>query len=328
MQSQYWCFTDYQRITLESWATFWEDRKHLVDWLIGQLERCPRTGRLHCQGFIAFTKRLRPNQVREHLEFEGKQTAHVERMKGTIQQQRTYVHKDDTCVSRADGGWRMEFGDAPQSSQGKRSDLELIRDMIKDGASDLAVVDAVPGALRYFREMETYRRMLDETKKKPMEEIVLRDWQEELLSMLTGDVKPRRIFWVWSPHSAVGKTTTMRYIMANKLLEVAIGDKNLNNFMCSYRGQPVIWFDFSRSDPLDAVALDVLEKISNTGPVFSGKYSSCQKWVSAHVVVTCNRPPPDERLPNRCVEYRIDKDGKRIQMIVLDENAWWNPEAV
>jgi len=93
----------------------------------------------------------------------------------------------------------------------------------------------------------------------------------------------------------------------------------------------------SRSDPLDATATDILEKLSNGGYVFSGKYESMQKYVNAHIVVTCNRPPPEDRLPQRCREFRIDINGNRTEAVEpiadflgnpVPIGNWMNPDFV
>lgn len=323
-RSQYWLITDFDRITLESWQTWVEDRKD-VSFLTGQLEQCPETQRRHAQMFVMWTGRPRISQCKEHLAVEGKERCHLEMMRGTVASSIRYCTKEDSRVSEADGGWRMEYGEPPINSQGKRNDLEMIRDLVREGKTTLEVIDVVPVALRYMREITSYRQLMDEVQLRPIEQIHLRDWQEELLLTLQGDVKPRRIFWIWSPFSGVGKSTTLRYFMANRLVSVLVGDKNISNMMSAYDKHKVIWFDFSRSNPLDALATDVLEQVSNTGYLFSGKYVSCQKWVFSHVVVTCNREPPHDRLPARIVEMRLDEDGLMVAPLPIVPRAAFAP---
>lgn len=309
-QSKYWCITSFCsiHIQLDYWDTWYADNAHLIEWIIGQVERCPKTGKLHFQGFVALKSRMRFAQVQDI--FGSTSRVHLERMRGQVKDQRAYCHKESSRVPESDGGWRMEYGAEPESSQGKRSDLEMIRDLVKDGKTNLEIIDIVPGALRYVKEMDYYRRARSELEEKKTEEIELRGWQLQVLEILKQEPVTRRILWIWSPHSGVGKTTFLRYLMAKRVISAAIGDKNLSNFMMAYNGEPVIWFDFSRSDPLDATATDVLEKLSNGGYAFSGKYNSCKKWVSAHIVVTTNREPPRDRLPKRILSWQIHLDGE------------------
>jgi len=303
MQSQYWVFTDNVHFEEKYWQEWLDEHKEDVEAVVMQLEK---VGHVHVQGFLISMRRLRFGQVKQLLP-----GAHIERMKATPREAWDYCLKEASRAS--ENYWRLVYGEAPPPARpGKRTDIETIRDLVREGKTWLQICDAVPSALRYRREIDSYRAALEETKEQPIEEIVLRPWQEELLSTLRGPVKKRQILWVWSPYSGVGKTTTMHYFAAKNPGSVLVGDKNLSNLMCAYNKHRVIWFDFSRSDPLDASATTVLEQLSNGGPLFAGKYMSSQKWVSAHVVVTCNRGPPEERLPNRCVEYCIDENGQRV----------------
>jgi len=320
MQSQYFCITvnlkdgdvnpDY--LTQAYWQSWLDTHQSGLECLAMQLEE---EGRRHVQMWVCFKKRKRYSQVLDILPGH----AHLERMKGKPWEAYEYCLKQDTRVSTADGGWCLTFGHPPEETQGKRSDLETIRDMVKQGKTFLEIVDQVPGALRYYKEVDSYRRMLEDAKPyKLTEEIKLRPWQEEFHSSLDGPIKSRRIWWLWSPYSAVGKTTTMHAYAAARPGMMLVGDKNLSNLMCAYDKHRVIWFDFSRSDPLDAGATDVLEKLSNGGPLFAGKYQSSQKRVCAHIVVTCNRAPVHDRLPNRIDEWCLNDVGERVDELPVE----------
>lgn len=307
MQSKYWCITinaseDSQYLTKVFWEQWRNDNMECVVAGRMQLEMAARK---HVQMFVVWEPRCRFGQVKNALP----PGAHIERMKGTPAEAWDYCCKTDTKVPLEEGGWELQWGERPVSKQGKRSDLEMIRDLVREGHSWVEIVDHVPSALRYRREVDSYRRELEELKERPMEEIKLRPWQEEFHASLDGPIKSRRIWWLWSPFSAVGKTTTMHAYAAKRPGELLVGDKVMSNLLCAYDKHRVIWFDFSRSDPLDASATTVLEQLSNGGPLFAGKYQSCQKWVSAHIVVTCNREPPVDRLPERIVAMYVDQTG-------------------
>lgn len=326
-QSKYWVITgnSAEHATRPWWVEHVEESK--AEYFIAQLERAPDTGHLHAQGFVIYPRRVRWGQVAD--DFPG---CHIERMNSTVDECIAYASKEESRVAEADGGWSYEFGARPVSRQGKRTDLEVIRDLVKEGMQWVDIIDFVPQAMRYAKEIRAYRLALEEKKDVEIEPVVLRDWQQELFSLLLGPVKTRRIFWVWSEHSAVGKTTTMRVFGDTYRSTVLSGTRRLNDLMHAYDvlTHRVIWFDLSRSDPIDAEMTTILEQLSNGGYVFSGKYESSQKRVKAHIVVTCNRPPPHDRLPERCVEYRINSVGQRVFLQVIDVNAngWLNPDFI
>lgn len=328
MQSKYWMLTGNAPAHAEEawWRDRFENQDGKVTYLVGQLERAPATGHLHAQPFVAFGSRVRLGQVKEA--FPG---CHVERMKGTVEQCITYCTKEET---RANPGWSIELGERPESAQGKRTDLETIRDLVKQGMAWVDIIDFVPQAMRYHKEIKMYRLALEEKKEPEIENLELRPWQQELFELLLGPVQTRRIFWIWSAHSGVGKTTTMRVYGDMYHGTILIGNRKMADLMHAYDvlTHRVIWFDLARSDPLDAEMTSILETLSNGGYVFSGKYESCQKRVKAHIVVTTNRPPPHDRLPQRIVEYRINVNGQRvIENLVpadLNVNGWLNPDFI
>lgn len=331
-RSKYWCLTINSAAqcygalnTVEGWETFRDDNKFTY---IAAQQEIGDAGNHHVQAYVEWggAQGLRFNQVRDL--FPG---AHVAARRGTALEAAAYCKDPE---KRAPGGWLFEWGDISAPQPGKRNDLELIRDMVQQGADWVEIVAVVPQALRYSKEIRMYRAALKEKIPHEPENILLKSWQEEFFTLLDGAPTTRRIFWIWSPHSAVGKTTTMRYYMDTRPGTTLVGAMKLSDLMHAYdERHRVIWFDLSRSEPLDAEATAILEKLSNGGYVFSGKYESTQKRVSAHIVVTCNRAPPFERLPARLVEYHLNDQGNRIvEVEVGDENpnpnVWANPDFV
>lgn len=326
-RSKYWCLTinNGDFLSENAWEEEWKSDRWA--YIVAQPEIAPETGHRHVQAYVEYdgNQGCRFGQVRAW--FPG---AHVEQRRGSGAEAAAYCKKGDSWA----GTWRFERGDLAVPAQGKRNDLEIIRDCVKQGLSWVQIIEQVPGAMRFFKEIKMYRHALFEAQPKPMENLELRPWQAELFGLLNGPVEMRRIFWIWSPFSAVGKTTTMQHYMASYPSTVLSATMKLVDLMHAFDEltHRVIWFDLSRSDPLDAVATDILEKLSNGGYVFSGKYESSQKWVKAHIVVTCNRAPPVDRLPQRCVEYRINEQGQRVvvQEVVADVNinGWLNPDFI
>ena len=86
------------------------------------------SGTPHLQGFVTFRGQKRLSALKK-----VHQTAHWEVAKGTSPQAAKYCKKD---------GDYFEKGDTP--SQGKRSDLQLVADLIKAGTSIQEVADEHP----------------------------------------------------------------------------------------------------------------------------------------------------------------------------------------
>lgn len=139
------------------------------EYLVYQVERCPKTQRLHLQAFIYYSNaRVWPKKryPRAHIEPARSFTALMR-----------YCGKEET---RVEGPW--EFGTKP--AMGKRNDLEkLARSVVEGGktASEVAMADPVVG-LRYHRGL-TYL---------------------ESISYKERTTKPR-VLWLWGETGA-GKT--------------------------------------------------------------------------------------------------------------------------
>lgn len=104
---------------------------------------------------------------------------HRENVKGTSQQNRDYVLKEgekynklpDGSYNYTDGSGKNhigvnhtvtfeEWGEMPQEHQGKSKDVEKIYSLIKDGASNLEIIDAVPSGMMNIDKIERTRSML------------------------------------------------------------------------------------------------------------------------------------------------------------------------
>lgn len=317
VQSRYWCITD----NVHTDKVWWEEAFEGNEVIEAGIAQPEKVAHLHGQAFIILVTKRRGAVVRKW--FPG---AHIEPMGADCPRDAwNYCLKDRSWT----GEWRITKGQCPAGPvQGKRSDLENIRELVKAGKSTVEIVDEVPGALRYMKEISHYGNLLEERKQRilPISSEQLRPWQKALATILDGPVQPRRIFWIWSSHSGVGKTTTMQYLAAATPGKVICGSTDLASLLHAWKKETIVWFDFARSHPIDAKATEVLESVSNCGYMLSTKYMSISKYVCAHVVVTCNRPPPEDRLPKRCVELRLNENGMLAEPVPdVVKGDWYNP---
>lgn len=147
----------------------------VFDWLCFQLEKGDG-GFLHFQGCGHTARTFRFGTFKNHLGA----TAHIEKMRGTVQQARDYCRKDDT---RQLGPY--EVGHPPQ--QGRRRDLEAVRELIAGGATEREVAEQhFPQWCIYRRSFTAYRDLLRSD----------RDWLTECVFYwgAPGTGKSRRAF--------------------------------------------------------------------------------------------------------------------------------------
>lgn len=159
------------------WDTQWVDAVQIerdilpkvaeeTRYLIGQIERCPETKKLHFQGYVYFSNARTASGVKKWLGGYCRKF-HVEAAKGSADQNYAYCTKD---ASRVAGPF--ESGDRPE--QGKRSDVEGLVQRLKSGASEREICEEFPGyVLRYGRGVDRLRAGLNGRRGWPMEVHVL-----------------------------------------------------------------------------------------------------------------------------------------------------------
>lgn len=182
-----WCFTinatpeeavQWDTATADAPAPLQIDADAGIRYLLYQLERAPTTGQLHLQGFVTYSQVHSLAQVKVTLHHD---TAHVEKMQGTVQQSIDYCTKSTTKVA---GPWSVG---TPPTGQGHRTDLDEVTAAIKSGASKRKICEDFPvAAVKYSKGLDYLRHTLDSCPK----------WRN-----LT-------VWWVW------GKTGTGKTRMA------------------------------------------------------------------------------------------------------------------
>lgn len=92
-------------------------------------------------------------------------TAHIEKVKGTSQENRDYIRKEGKWKDTEKGttsipGTFEEFGECPVEQQGKSREADIILELLKDGANNLEVIEACPTAMKIIDKIERTRSIL------------------------------------------------------------------------------------------------------------------------------------------------------------------------
>lgn len=127
------CFTSYNVNQLKN-LEIHDNIKYMV-W---QTEICPRTKRIHAQGYLETKLSIRPLGAKKLL---GDKTVHIELAKGNADQCVAYCTKEESQAP-ADQYHRHESGE--RSTQGKRGDIDTFIEAAKRGASDHQLLDDHP----------------------------------------------------------------------------------------------------------------------------------------------------------------------------------------
>ena len=126
-----------------------EDAKPSIQFMTGQIEKCPTTGRFHWQLFAETTVKMTALAFKQIFGFR---TAHVEVAYASQAAGIAYVTKLET---RSRDHEDPVFSWGKKTEQGSRSDLAAAVQMLSDGEAMEAVLDLHPGTfVRYHRGLQ------------------------------------------------------------------------------------------------------------------------------------------------------------------------------
>lgn len=169
-QSRNWAITDFE---LLDWASVFEEYHDIIRYMCRGRETCPKTGRIHYQGWIQFVNKKRMGGVKKIM---GSKSLHLEPCMGSEHQNDKYCKKE--------GDW-WEKG--VFKSQGQRTDMEAIKKAIDDEESMKIIADDHFGDyIRYHKGFEAYRALVQKEKAKEFREV-----EVEVLWGETGTGKTR-----------------------------------------------------------------------------------------------------------------------------------------
>lgn len=144
-RSRGWCFT------LNNYSE--ENELHLLNLPLDIIsygiwgKEMGELGTPHLQGFLRFKHCKSMQQVKTIMDST---TVHLERQRGTLSQAIEYCKKDNDF---------QEIG-TPPKGQGKRSDLDGVKEMLDQGASELEIADSHFGSwVRYRKSFKAYKQL-------------------------------------------------------------------------------------------------------------------------------------------------------------------------
>lgn len=178
----------------------------------------------HTHIYLHFSSAVRFSSIQK--KYMG---GHFELARGTALQNRDYIFKEgkwenDKKHGTKIEGTQFEYGDLPLEHQGKRTDLADLYDMIKEGMSDLDIIETNPYYITHLDKMDKVRKKIREEKFKN----VFRDVDVTYIYGDTGTGKTRDIMLEFG-YSNVYRVTDYKHPFDN------------------YNGQDIIVFDEFRS---------------------------------------------------------------------------------
>lgn len=199
---------------------------------VGQLEKCPDTGRVHLQAYIEVSNDECKGGVRLRAIQQWLPGAHIEARKGSQQQAMDYCEKEETRLA---GPWR--YGEPKK--HGRRADLAQICQDMQEGKSIYNIINDNPDNLRFINYMEKYLRHV------PVQ--------------CRSDIK---VFWFWG-NTGIGKTA-FAYKLAPNAFVYTMGQQE---WWDGYSGEREIIIDECNNNFGYRRLLQLLDVYKYRGPV-------------------------------------------------------------
>lgn len=240
------------------------ERRSLIRYTCFQLEIGQTTGRRHCQGYIYLQSARRLGFVKRLIgEFGidtiyGRQLSpHIERSRGTPQQNREYCSKADTAVV----GTYREIGELPR--QGARSDLTELAEAIAEGGDIHDIAAQFPTEfIKYSKGIQALKTALSSKPRSP-------------------SVDPTVYWWF-------GPTGTGKSRLAFETYPDAYIKMPTNKWWDGYESQTTVILDDYR--PTMCPFHELLRLLDRYPMKVEFKGGSTELQATTFVITTCERP--------------------------------------
>jgi len=242
-------------------------------------------GTRHLQGFCSFSSRVYFSVVRRWIGGDDNR-AHIETARNILASVQ-YCKKDGDFV---------EIGELP-SGTGSRSDFEKFKADVKDGMLSMKRIREEHSSLYAKHARFCIEYVHDNTPVPVHETFPLRDWQQDLYSLLTHEVHDREIIFVVDVIGNTGKSWFCRYYCSlHENAQIVLPGRKADMCYALRTDIRVLFVDAPRSKQNEFLQYDFFEEVKN-GLVFSSKYESRIKYLGkVHVVVLMNEQPDHTKL--------------------------------
>lgn len=247
-------------------------------------------GTPHTHIFVVFVNSVMFDTL--HKQFYG---AHIERAKGTNQENQDYVRKcgkwlDDAKHETSKPETFEECGELPPDRSSRETQAEQIMQMVKDGMTNAEIIEAIPGAYNKIAHIEAARQAILQERHKS-------EWRD------------LDVTYIWGS-TGTGKTRSVmeKYGYAN-VYRVT----DYSHPFDGYMGQEIILFEEFRSSlPLSSM-LTYLEGYPINLPCrYANKVACFTK------VFLISNIPLEKQYPNVQIEEKADWDAfcRRIGTVI------------
>lgn len=293
---RHWCFT-VNNYTEDDFAGL-PDLKPKYKYLVCGKE-VGLSGTPHLQGFVSFSNQIKATTLHKWFNNRGHWTVARNPFAAA-----TYCKKEGDFV---------EFGEAPvekHKGQGKRSDLEELRDAINQGESCRKKLrQDYPSVCAKYPNFVS-QLIIDQIPAPKVEAHPLREWQSQLCSDLKRSPDARTINFVVDRDGNGGKSWFCAYYTSLFGKSVILKPGKKADMVYALMSQMdkdtrVVFIDAPRSKQGEYLQYDFLEELKD-GRLLNTKYESRMlEFCTPHVVVMMNEEPDMEKLSED--RYRIIK---------------------
>ncbi|MFA9466969.1 MAG: replication protein [Velocimicrobium sp.] len=165
-----------------------EEFKSIIYWCMAD-EKGLKESTYHTHIYLLSSSPIRFSTLKKRF-----YTAHIEKANGTTEENRNYVFKigkweNDSKSETQINGTREEFGEVPKEGQGKRSDLLILYEMIKEGLTNFEIMERCSDYITKIDTIERVRQTIREEQYKD----VFRDMKVTYIYGKTGTGKSRGV---------------------------------------------------------------------------------------------------------------------------------------
>lgn len=233
-----WVFTDF------SLATNYKECLKNITYIIYGKEICPTTKNLHHQGYFEMNTQMSMKAIKKKLK---NTEIHLEVARGNYEENKKYCGKELIIE---------EWG--TPKNQGKRTDLEIVREGIKKGKSNNEIYEEVR-SIQSIKYIDTARQLsIPPRKEKPT------------------------VYWFYG-ETGTGKTKEAYEIFENKCDSINYE----NGFITGYYGNNnCLWDDFRGEIPL----YKLLKMLDRYPCIINVKGGSCNFNSKVIIITSCKHP--------------------------------------